>query len=128
MSDVEKEHRGVMLRNAPTVDVEKEIITSTPELSARKAAEKWWDENVGEPALYNTEVGEVEINRNSVESSLAHRYSQKKLDAITSLVEGFENAVYLGTMPDGRERGVVDHYFAYPIIYDGELNYVFCRA
>lgn len=131
MSDVEKEHRGVMLRNAPTVDVEKEIITSTPELSARKAAEKWWDENVGEPALYNTEVGEVgevEINRNSVESSLAHRYSQKKLDAITSLVEGFENAVYLGTMPDSRERGVVDHYFAYPIIYGGELNYVFCRA
>lgn len=29
---------------------------------------------------------EVEINKNSIESSLAHRYGQKKLDAITSLV------------------------------------------
>ena len=118
MSDDEKQRRGDMLRNAYSVDVKKNIITSTPTLSARKAAEKWWDDNAGEPALYSTEVGEVEINRNSVESSLAHRYSQKKLDAITSLKEGFENAVYLGTMPDfTRQEGVMNHYFAYPIMY-----------
>lgn len=128
MSEEEKQRRGDMLRNAPAIDVKKGVITSTPELSARKAAEKCWDENVNEPALYDTEAGEVEINRNSIESSLAHRYGQKKLDAITSLIEGFENAVYLGTMPDSRERGIIDHYFAYPIMYDGELNFVFCRA
>ena len=129
MSDEEKQRRGDMLRNAPTVEVQKNAITSTPELSARKAAEKWWDDNVHEPVLYNTEAGEVEINRNSIESSLAHRYGQKKLDAITSLIEGFENAVYLGTMEDGtRQEGVLNHYFAYPIMYNGELNYVFCRA
>jgi hypothetical protein len=79
--------------------------------------------------LYSTEIGEVEINKNSVESSLAHRYSQKKLDAITSLVDGFNNAVYLGTLPDGnRQEGVQNHYFAYPINYGGERHYVFCRA
>lgn len=128
MSDDEKQRRGEMLRNAPVVDVEKEVIVSTPELTARKAAEKWWDDNVSEPALYDTEVGEVEINRNSIEDSLAHRYGQKKLDAITSLIEGFENAIYLGTIPDTNARGVLNHYFAYPINYDGELNYVFCRA
>ena len=129
MSDAEKQRRGDMLRNAFAIEVQKEVITSTPEISARKAAELWWDENVGEPALYNTEAGEVEINKNSIESSLAHRYGQKKLDAITSLIEGFENAVYLGTMDDGtRQEGVFNHYFAYPIMYDGELNYVFCRA
>lgn len=128
MTDSEKEQRGDMLRNAPAIDVEVGQIVSTPELSARKVAERWWDENVPEPVFYDTEVGEVEINRNSVESSLAHRYGQAKLDAITSLVEGFENAVYLGTLPDSRERGVVDHYFAYPINYKGKRNYVFCRA
>lgn len=128
MSDEEKARRGDMLRNTPAIDVAQRQIVSTKELSARKAAEKWWDENVGESAFYDTEVGEVEINRNSVESSLAHRYGQMKLDAITSLVEGFEDAVYLGTMPDSRERGVIDHYFAYPIDYDGKRCYVFCRA
>lgn len=128
MSEEERQRRGEMLRNAVVTDVESGVITSTKEMTARKAAEKWWDENVQEPAFYDTEIGEVEINRNSVESSLAHRYGQKKLDSITSLVDGFENAVYLGTMPDSRERGVVDHYFAYPIRYDGELNYVFCRV
>ena len=128
MTDTEKKRRGDMLRNAPSIEVREGQITSTPELSARKSAEKWWDENVPEPAFYDTDIGEVEINKNSVESSLAHRYSQAKLDAITSLVDGFENAVYLGTLPDSRERGIVDHYFAYPIKYKGKRNYVFCRV
>ena len=129
MSDAEKQKRGETLRNAPAVTVEVGQIKSTEEQSARKIAEKWWDNNVPEPLLYDTEVGTVEINRNSVQSSLAHRYSQSKLDAITSLPEGFENAVYLGSMPDGsRQEGVVDHYFAYPINYNGKRCYVFCRA
>lgn len=129
MSDSERQRRGDMLRNAPAIEVEAEQIVSTPELSARKVAERWWDENVPEPVFYDTEVGEVEINKNSVESSLAHRYGQAKLDAITSLVEGFENAVYLGTLPDfTRQEGVSSHYFAYPIIYKGKRCYVFCRA
>lgn len=98
------------------MDVEEGLIKSTKDLSARKVAVKWWDENVAEPAFYDTEVGEVEISRNSIESSLAHRYGQAKLDALTSLIEGFENAVYLGSMPDGtRHGGVMKHYFAYPI-------------
>ena len=76
-----------MLRNAPAIEVDANQIVSTQEQSARKAAEAWWDNNVGEPHWYDTEVGEVEINRNSVESSLAHGYGQMKLDAITSLVD-----------------------------------------
>ena len=129
MSYDERAKRGDMLRNAPAIDVNEGVITSTKELSARKAAEKWWDENVTEPAFYDTEIGEVEISRNSVESSLAHRYGQAKLDALTSLIEGFENAVYLGSMPDGaRHGGVMNHYFVYPINYKGERCYVFCRA
>ena len=82
MSDEEKKKRGDMLRNAPAVDVAVNQITATKEKSARKVAEEWWDNNVSEPQTYETEVGEVEINRNSVESSLAHRYGQAKLDAI----------------------------------------------
>ena len=129
MPDSEREKRGEMLRKADAIEVSSGQIVATKELSARKAAEKWWDENVGEPAFYDTEVGEVEINRNSIESSLAHRYGQMKLDAITSLVEGFENAVYLGTMPDfSRQEGVNNHFFAYPINYNGQRCYVFCRA
>ena len=128
MSDEEKQRRGEMLRDAEAVDVAEGQIVATSGMSARKAAEKWWDEHVPEPQFYDTEAGEVEINKDSVENSLAHRYGQAKLDAITSLVEGFENAVYLGTMPDSRERGVVDHYFAYPITYNGKRCYVFCRA
>lgn len=128
MPEAEKQQRGEMLQNATAREVKPNQIVATDTQTARQAAEAWWDDNVGEPVLYDTEAGEVEINKNSVESSLAHRYGQRKLDAITSLVDGFENAVYLGTLPDSRERGVVDHYFAYPINYNGERCYVFCRA
>ena len=129
MSDEERQRRGEMLRNSTAIDVAPNHIVSTKDKTARKAAEEWWDDNVGDAQWYETEAGEVEINRNSVESSLAHGYGQMKLDAITSLVDGFRNAVYLGTMADStRQDGVLNHYFAYPINYNGKRSYVFCRA
>lgn len=107
MTDEEKASRGTMLKTANAIDVQEGSIKQTDTLTARQAAEKWWNENVGEPVFYKTEPGIVEINRNSVKNSLAHRYGQAKLDAITSLVDGFSNAVYLGTMPDfKRQEGV----------------------
>ena len=129
MPETEKKERGDRLVKAPAVDVASGVIQKTPELSARKAAEKWWNENVEKPLVFNTEVGDVVINDKSIKDSLAHRYRQPKLDAITSLPDGFGNAVYLGTMKDfTRDGDVNNHYFAYPINYDGQRNYVFCRA
>ena len=130
ISDTEKQRRGDMLIHATPVDVAKDQIIKTENLSARKVAEQWWRKNIGSPLYYETEIGKVEINENSIQSSLAHRYGQAKLDAITSLKDGFNNAVYLGTIPDFvRTRdNVQNHYFAYPINYDGKRCYVFCRA
>lgn len=129
MSEEEKHERGVQLVNAPAVDVASGQIVKTDKLSARKAAEQWWGEHVSSPLHYQTEIGEVVIDDNSIGNSLAHRYGQAKLDAITSLEEGFVNAVYLGSMKDfSRDGNVFNHYFAYPINYDGKRNYVFCRA
>lgn len=129
MSEEEKHERGVQLVNAPAVDVASGQIVKTDNMSARKAAEQWWGEHVPSPLHYQTEIGEVVIDDNSIGNSLAHRYGQAKLDAITSLEEGFVNAVYLGSMKDfSRDGNVFNHYFAYPINYDGKRNYVFCRA
>lgn len=130
MSDNEKKERGEKLIKAPAVDVASGVIQKTDELSARKAAEKWWKENVDKPLVFNTEVGDVVIDEKSIKDSLAHRYNQAKLDSITSLPAGFGNSVYIGTISDFvRTRdNVQNHYFAYPINYDGQRSYVFCRA
>lgn len=130
MSDNEKKERGDRLIKAPAVDVASGVIQKTADLSARKAAEKWWSENVEQPLVFNTEVGDVVIDEKSIKDSLAHRYNQAKLDSITSLPAGFGNSVYIGTISDFvRTRdNVQNHYFAYPINYDGQRNYVFCRA
>ena len=129
MSETEKAERGERLLNAPTIEVSSNQIVKSPIMSARKASENWWRENIGKPLLFTTEIGTVEIDSKSIGDSLAHGYNQSKLDAITSLKDGFKNAVYLGSMPDfTRQEGVTNHYFAYPIMYDGKRNYVFCRA
>lgn len=113
-----------------TEDISPDGATSpSAQQNSRKRGSEFSLDNVGDAKWYETKAGEVEINRNSVESSLAHGYGQMKLDAITSLVDGFSNAVYLGTMPDiTRQDGVLNHYFAYPINYNGKRSYVFCRA
>lgn len=128
MPENEKARRGDMLRDATAIDVAPRQIVATKELTARKAAEQWWDENVGGPILFDTEAGKVEIDRSSIKDSLSHGYRQEKLDAIASLPEGFRNAVYLGSLEDFTRPGVMNHYFAYPINYEGQRRYVFCRA
>ena len=133
MSDEEKAARGKQLMNAPAINVSSNQIVKTKDKSARVVAEEWWKDNVGdEPLHYNTEIGNVDIDIHSVKDSLAHRYGQVKLDAITSLREGFNNAVYLGTLNGIRknvgEKTKYNHYFAYPISYEGKKNYVFCRV
>ena len=118
-----------MLSSAKAIPVTAGQIKTTSENSARKEAEKWWQDHFAEPVDFNTEIGEVRINLSSIKDSLAHGYGQPKLDAITSLAEGFPNAVYLGSMKDFvRDGNVMNHYFAYPIIYNGKRCYVFCRA
>lgn len=79
--------------------------------------------------VYNTKIGEVTIDKANIDNSVAHKYSQPKLDAIPTLPKGFGNAVYLGSLDDFANRNnTTSHYFAYPINYKGELAYVFCRA
>ena len=130
MPTEEKRERGERLLQATAVDVEEGRIKKTDGKSARQIAVDWWEQNVGEPQSYDTEAGVVIIDEKSVGDSLSHGYSQAKLDAVTTLNDGFKNAVYLGSMPDfTRERDDVrDHYFAYPVNYEGKRCYVFCRA
>lgn len=130
MDESAKAERGNRLMNAPAVDVKSKQIVKKDGMTARQAAEKWWKENIGKSLFYDTEIGKVEINEKSIGTSLAHRYGQPKLDAITSLKDGFGNAVYLGTIPDfiRPTKSVKNHYFAYPINYEGKRSYVFCRA
>ena len=129
MSESEKSKRRELLQNTPALNVASGQIVKTQNLSARKSAEIWWERNITSPLHYQTEIGDVVININSIGDSLAHGYSQAKLDAITSLKHSFRNAVYLGSLRDFTRNGnVLNHYFAYPILYNGNRCYVFCRA
>ena len=113
------------LNTAPINVIEKKI-TKSGGVNARDAAFAWAD--VYLPVQVSTRFGEVEINRTSVKDSLGHGFSQKKLDAITSLPEGMKVAAFIGEAKDFDGADIDNGYFCYPIMYQGEKQVVFCRA
>ncbi len=120
--------RGKRLRTTAAIQVAKSKIPfSKPDKSAIKSAVDWI-EKMG-VQTFQTEVGDVLFDRKSVKDSLEHYpFTQAKYDAVFSIPQGFGNAVYLGTMDDFEGNTITNHYFAYPVIYDGKRQIVFCRT
>ncbi len=116
------------LESATPTHMEKNSIVAKDGKSARKIADEWANIEFERPREYDTEVGVVTIDKKSVSSSLGHGYGQAKLDALPTLKEGFNNAVYLGSVEDYEDNPINNHFFAYPVEYNRERGYVFCRA
>lgn len=120
--------REKLLNTAPVPVVENSIVGQTGK-EARQNALSWWKSHVPEgERTYDTEIGKVSIDAKSIKASLSHGFSQAKLDAVTSLADGFGQAVYLATIPDYEGNAIENHYFVYPINYHDGLSYVLCRA
>ena len=101
-------------------------IAKTEGSTAREAAMAWAAEHL--PVQVMTRFGEVEINRASIKDSLGHGFSQKKLDAITSLPEGMAVAAFINEKKDFDGADIDNGYFCYPMMYQGERQVVFCRV
>lgn len=128
LNDEQKSIARAQLLSTEPVVAEVGIIKGRDGVSVQQAARQWADENLPTPLVYAKEVGDVVIDKTSIKNSLSHGYSQAKLDAIPTLPKGFENATYLGSLDDHNRPRTANHYFAYPIEYNNELSYVFCRA
>lgn len=115
-------------RTAQPVVVTKDAIQKTESISAISVALKKFAEIYPEGATVKTVLGNVVINKKSIKNSLAHGFSQKKLDAAVSLVDGMKQASYLGSIRDLDNQNIDNHFFAYKIEYDGQENIVFCRV
>ena len=59
---------------------------------------------------------------------MAHKYGAMKLDAISSLFDGFGHAVYLTDLSDYDNPSISYSYFVYPALYDGKKCYCLCRT
>ena len=77
---------------------------------------------------YKTKIGTVVIDKTSAMDSLAHGYGQKKLDVLNTLQKDFLNAVYLESATDLDGKPITNHFFAYPVEYEGQRQIVFCRV
>ena len=113
------------LHTRPIVVAERQI-AKTEGSTAREAAMAWAAEHL--PVQVMTRFGEVEINRASIKDSLGHGFSQKKLDAITSLPEGMTVAAFIDEKKDFDGADIDNGYFCYPMMYQGEKQVVFCRV
>ena len=124
--DWEAEAEKQKYLNTAPINVTDKKITKSRGITARDAAMAWADVHL--PVQVSTRFGVVEINRTSVKDSLGHGFSQKKLDAITSLPEGMKVAAFIGEPKDFNGADIDNGYFCYPIMYQGEKQVVFCRA
>ena len=115
-------------RNSQALNVEKNIVQKTENISAINVAMQKFNEMYPEEQIVNTVLGDIVINKKSIKNSLAHGFSQKKLDTVVSLVNGMKQAAYLGSMKDLDNNNVDNHFFAYKINYSGKENIVFCRV
>lgn len=113
------------LHTRPIAVAERQI-AKTESRTAREAAMAWVEQHL--PVQVMTRFGEVEINRASIKDSLGHRFSQKKLDAITSLPDGMKVAAFIGEAQDFGGADLYNGYFCYPMMYQGERQVVFCRV
>ncbi len=122
--DWEAVQRREQLENTPRVKIKVGTFVQTEGESVQETAKKLFKKAVQK----DTVVGQITIDERSAKDSLEHGYGQKKLDVLVTLQNDFDNAVYLGSAKDFDGNDLTNHYFAYPVNYDGELNYVFCRA
>ena len=113
------------LHTRPIAVAERQI-AKTESRTAREAAMAWVEQHLSVQVM--TRFGEVEINRASIKDSLGHGFSQKKLDAITSLPEGMKVAAFIDEKKDFDGADIDNGYFCYPMMYQGEKQVVFCRV
>ena len=116
--------RKRQLESAPKATVAVGAFVLDEGQNAQQSAKKYFST----PVVKKTEIGGVTIDERSAKDSLAHGYGQRKLDVLATLQNDFDNAVYLNSRRDFDDKDVMNHYFAYPVSYNGEINYVFCRA
>lgn len=119
-----KAQKKLQLEQAEVKTIPKGIFRKKEDLTVQKTAERLFKE----PKSYKTVIGNIIIDARSIKDSLAHGYGQKKLDVLMSLKDDFENAIYLSSEKDFYGKEQVNHFFAYPIVYDGKRNLVFCRV
>lgn len=129
LDDVDRKRQKLL--SATPVKVASHQIVGNKAVKGERALDKainWYADNVGQTITFSTEIGDVIFDEQSIRSSLAHKYGQAKLDALTSIPDGFKSAVYLTSMNDLDGGMIENSYFAYPIRYEGERMYVLCRS
>lgn len=110
-----------------SIRVKPDSIKATPEKKGANVAREWVKEKYPDGEIVKSVVGDIKINQKRIKNSLSHKFSQKKLDCVTSVVDGMKQASYITTIPDYDDKCVTHHYFVYKVDYNGTENYVLCR-
>ena len=132
MSDAEKarvrkEEQEKFSRMQP-IAASTNVIHADTAAAARKMAIEYWKKNYPNGVTINTIVGDVQIDVQSIKSSLFHGLIQRKLDVIPTLQKGVERAAYLCALGDFDGKESKNHYFLYKVDIDSEENLVLCRV
>lgn len=119
----------VKLTSEDMPDVPSGKVVATETLTPIDAAMAAFEKEYPDGETIETPIGDVNINKKGIKASFNHgKIYQAKLDVVPYLVEGMKKAAYLGFEKDFDNRTIANHYFTFPIMYDGVKRFVFCRV
>lgn len=129
LTQEEKQRKKEQIQNNIVSSIQKDSVPYNNDGSFDKAAKTWLEKNnVGNA---ETVIGEVLINRRSVERDMHHGdFEDKylKLQTLPAVKDVLEKGAYLGFEKDFELKNIDNHYFAAKINYGNEEKLVFCRV
>lgn len=115
------------LRSRTIVNISSDKFKGTTGKQATQQAQTWATSHIREPI--KTEIGNVEVDKNTIKNTLNLKRYPAKYDTIVALKPLLERGVYLGNMKDlDGEGDLNNHYFAGKVKIDGKEKYLFCRV
>ena len=129
LTQEEKQQKKEQIQNNIVSSIQKDSVPYNNDGAFDKAAKTWLEKNnVGNA---ETVIGEVIINRRSVERDMHHgdlADKYLKLQTLPAVKDVLEKGTYLGYERDFEGKNISNHYFAAKINYGNEEKIVFCRV
>ena len=113
LSNKEKSEIKLFLLGAPVIQVKQGAIIADKYGTAIQNARKW--ANLNKEIIFRHDIGNIIFDERGVKDSLAHGFSQRKLDAVQAIPETIKSGKIVEVTPDNTGKPQINVIIMAPI-------------
>lgn len=125
LSEKEKKEAKKFLKGEPVASVKGGVLNADNKGSAIKNAKEWAKQN--SLNITREDIGEIVFNERSVQNSLSHAFSQKKLDAVQAVPDTIKHGKILKISKDFNGKDQMNIFIAAPVKIGENKDILFVR-